>query len=332
MQEGGGNAAPERAIVARDLVKTYRGGVRALDGISFEVPAGTVFSLLGANGAGKSTTVKILATLSSPDSGQGFVAGCDIVREPERVRRVIGYVSQKSAVDLEATGRENLTLQAQIFGLRGQKLRRRVDGLLEQFHLEDAARRTVRTFSGGMQRKLDVAMGIVHQPKVLFLDEPTTGLDPQSRAEMWREITRLSAEEGLGVLLTTHYLEEADALAQRIAIVDRGRIVAEGSPDKLKSELRGDAIQIGLRARTEEPQVRAALGDLSEELRDLMFDGRTLRARVDSGARALPAVLSALEGGGVAVASATVSRPSLDDVYLQHTGRVFTEEEKGVTP
>ncbi len=210
-------------IAVRDLVKTYPGGIRALDGLGFEVEPGTIFGLLGPNGAGKSTTVKILTTLSRPDSGTASVDGIDVLRQPELVRRSIGCVGQRSAVDLTATGRENLALQARVYGLQGRGLRSRVDELLQRFGLAEAADRVSTTWSGGMRRKLDVAMGLVHRPRVLFLDEPTTGLDPEARAELWAEVQHLTESEGLTILLTTHYLEEADRLARRLAIVDRGR-------------------------------------------------------------------------------------------------------------
>lgn len=317
------------AIEARDLVKTYAGGVRALNGLSFTVEAGTVFGLLGPNGAGKSTTVKILTTLSRPDSGDAKVAGFDVLREPDRVRRAIGVVAQKSGVDLEATGRENLTLQGQIYGMRGATLKQRVSGLLARFGLADAADRVTRTYSGGMQRKLDVAMGLIHHPQVLFLDEPTTGLDPEARADMWQEIQRLSGEEGLTILLTTHYLDEADRLAQRMAIVDHGTVAVEGTPDQLKGELLGDAIYVELAEPAPEAQVRTALARL-EGIHEIVLQGRSLRTRVDRGATALPGVLAALDAAGVNVAAATVSRPSLDDVYLRYVGRAFeTENGRG---
>jgi ABC-2 type transport system ATP-binding protein len=237
----------------------------------------------------------------------------------------IGCVAQRSGVDPEATGRENLTLQAQLYGLRGAALRERVDELLARFDLLEAGDRIARTYSGGMQRKLDIAMGLVHRPQVLFLDEPTTGLDPEARVDMWHEIERLAAE-GLTVLLTTHYLEEADRLAAHVAIVDRGRIVVEGSPEALKGELLGDAIQIEL---AEAGADGAATGALSgvHGVREVALDGRLLRARADSGATAVPAALAALDAAGVAVTSVTVARPSLDDVYLRHTGRTFSEED-----
>jgi ABC-2 type transport system ATP-binding protein len=314
----------DSAIEARGLVKTYPKGARALDGIDLDVGAGTIFGLLGPNGAGKSTTVKILTTLTLPDEGTATVAGNDVVREPERVRLAIGVVGQRSGVDPEATGRENLLLQGDLYGLPRREVRTRTAELLERFSLTDVARRLVRTYSGGMQRKLDIALGLMHRPDVLFLDEPTTGLDPEARAEMWEEIARLTDEEGVTVLLTTHYLEEADRLASQLAIVDRGRIVASGSPDELKRELRGDTLLFELDGLID--GVAATLSQIAG-VREPMLDGRFLRARADEGARALPAVLAALEAAGVAVAAASVARPTLDDVYLRHAGRTFGAAE-----
>jgi len=317
----------DKAIVAQGLVKTYPKGVRALDGVGFEVAAGSVFGLVGPNGAGKSTTVKILTTLSRPDEGQATVAGIDVLRRPDAVRRAIGCVAQKSGVDVHASGRENLLLQGRLYNMGGRELDQRVDIMLERFGLVDAARRVTSTYSGGMQRKLDVAMGLVHSPEVLFLDEPTTGLDPEARADMWTEIERLAGEEGLTILLTTHYLEEADRLARRVAIVDQGKIVAQGSPEELKSELRGDAVHIELAAVETNGRVAAALADLGD-VRDVVVEhGRLLHARADNGARAVPVMLQALEAHGVPVASVTVARPSLDDVYLKYTGRRFEEAD-----
>jgi ABC-2 type transport system ATP-binding protein len=309
------------AIEADGLVKTYPGDVKALDGLSLAVSAGTIFGLLGPNGAGKSTTVRILTTLSLADAGTALVAGHDVVRDAAMVRRAIGCVGQRSGVDRDATGRENLILQGQIHGLRGAVLSARADELLEQFGLTEPADRFVRTYSGGMQRRLDIAMALVHRPSVLFLDEPTTGLDPEVRTDMWREIERLKRDEGLTILLTTHYLEEADRLASQLVIVDRGHVVASGSPEQLKSELRGDAISLEL-GFCANGAVEAALLPLLG-IRELVIEGTSIRARADEGARAVPAVLAALEARGVDVASVTVARPSLDDVYLRHTGRSF---------
>jgi ABC-2 type transport system ATP-binding protein len=319
------------AIEAEGLIKTYPGDVRALNGVSFSVSAGTIFGLLGPNGAGKSTTVKILTTLAAADSGSARVAGLDVAREPVAVRRAIGVVGQKNAVDGAATGRENLLLQGRLYGLSGRDLRARVDDLLERFTLADAADRFVRGYSGGMQRRLDVALGLVARPQVLFLDEPTTGLDPEVRVAMWEEISTLAREEGLTILLTTHYLEEADQLASQLAIVDRGEIVAEGSPEQLKAELRGDAINVELDADGAGSAVEAALARV-DGVREVVLEGRMLRARADQGARAVPAVLAALETEGVPVAAVTVARASLDDVYLRHTGRTFSAAEDTSEP
>ena len=315
------------AVRADGLVKRYPGDVKALDGLSFSVAAGTVFGLLGPNGAGKSTTVKVLTTLSRPDEGAAVVAGIDVLRDPEHVRRVIGTVGQAIAVDPDASGRENLELAGRIHGLGGRALRMRVDELLAHFGLTEAADRMARTYSGGMRRKLDVATGLIHRPQILFLDEPTTGLDPEARAELWTEIGRLTREDGLTILLTTHYLDEADRLASQIAIVDRGRVVATGSPEELKAELRGDAIVVELSDAGADSQAVDAISRVPG-IGESLVDGRSLRARAERGAAAVPAVLSALEGAGIGVASVTVSRPSLDDVYLRHTGRAFRQTEE----
>jgi ABC-2 type transport system ATP-binding protein len=324
-----GESPREVAIEAVDLVKTYPNDIRALDGISLAVEAGTIFGLLGPNGAGKSTTVKILTTLSRADSGRAAVMGIDVDRQPDRVRRMIGLVGQHGAVDSEATGRENLVLQGRLYGMSGASLKRRVDELLDRFGLAEAADRIVKTWSGGMQRKLDVASGLVHQPRVLFLDEPTTGLDPEARADLWAEVLRLS-DEGLTILLTTHYLEEADRLAGQVAIIDRGRIVARGTPEALKSELRGDAIVVELSDSVRNGHAAAVL-ELLDGVHEPSIAGRTLRARADDGARSVPAVLAALDAAGVGVASVTVARPSLDDVYLRHTGRAYRPENQEAT-
>jgi ABC-2 type transport system ATP-binding protein len=316
----------QAAIEAHGLVKTYPKEVTALDGLTFSAQHGTVFALLGPNGAGKSTAVKILTTLTQPDSGRATVAGVDVVAHADQVRRTIGVVSQDSGVDIQATGRENVRLQGQVYGMRGDELERRIDDLLGRLGLADAADRITRGYSGGMQRRLDVAMALVHDPQVLFLDEPTTGLDPEVRAVMWDEISTLSGDHGKTVLLTTHYLEEADRLAAMIAIVDKGKVVAEGTPDELKRELRGDAIQVELAAEAN-GVVTAALERLTE-VREVVIDGRALRARADDGGRAIPAVLQALESHGIVASSVTVARPSLDDVYLRHTGRTFAAAEE----
>jgi ABC-2 type transport system ATP-binding protein len=314
-----------QAIEASSLMKTYPGGVRALDGVSFAVEGGSIFGLLGPNGAGKSTTVKILTTLSRADSGEARVAGLHVARHPEQVRRSIGVVAQRPGLDPDATGRENLEMQAEIYGLVGAARRERVEQLLDRFGLADAAGRLARTYSGGMQRRLDVALGLVHRPRVLFLDEPTSELDPEARVELWREIERLAREEEMTILLTTHYLEEADRLATRLAIIDRGRVVAEGTPDQLKSELRGDTVQVEL-VESANGHASAALSGVSG-VSELTFEGRLLWARAADGAAAVPRLITALEREGMRVASATIARPSLDDVYLRHAGRSLQQPD-----
>ena len=313
------------AIVAEGLAKRY-GDVQALDGVSFRVTAGEIFGLLGPNGAGKSTTVKVLTTLTTPDSGSAAVAGHDVVRQPNEVRRSIGYVPQSSGVDRDATGRENLMLQGRVQGMSGRRLGARVQHLLELLGLADAADRVVRGYSGGMKRRLDVALGLVHSPSVLFLDEPTTGLDPEARSAMWEELAVLAREELLTILLTTHYLEEADALTHRLAIVSRGRVVVQGTAEELKRGLEGEAVVVELAdgAVGDAASVVRALADVHE----VSADGRLLRSRVGNGARAVPMILAALDQRGIPVESVTMHRPSLDDVYLHYTGRDFRAEDE----
>jgi ABC-2 type transport system ATP-binding protein len=310
-------------VVAQDLVKTYP-GVRALDGLTITIAPGEVFGLLGPNGAGKSTAIKILTTLARPDSGTATVAGHDVLRHPNRVRRAIGVVAQLSGTDPNASGRDNLVLQGRLYGMSGASARRRAVELLTHFELTEAAGRAVKTYSGGMQRRLDIALGLMHRPKVLFLDEPTTGLDPEARAALWHEITRLSRQDGLTVLLTTHYLDEADHLADRLAIVDSGRVVVTGTPDGLKGELRGDGVHVEMAEAGDASHALTALDGL-RGVREATLDGRRLSARADDGAAAVPGVLAALERAGTRVATITVTRPSLDDVYLRHVGHRILE-------
>jgi ABC-2 type transport system ATP-binding protein len=290
-----------------------------------------VFGLLGPNGAGKTTAVKVLTTLTRPDGGSARVAGIDVLADPKRVRRAIGVVGQKTGSGPESTGRENLELQGRLYGIRGGEVRRRADELLRRFGLADAADRVVKTYSGGMVRRLDIAMGLIHRPQVLFLDEPTTGLDPEVRAAMWNEIRRLRSEAGLTILLTTHYLEEADQLADHLVIVDRGTVVAEGTPDELKAELEGDTVHVELATPQPNGRAQGALERLAQ-IRELRIAERQLHATVEDGAAALPAILGALSQAGVDVATATIARPSLDDVYLRYAGRSFAEAERATEP
>ena len=318
------------AIAVQGLCKEYPHGVEALRGISFDVRPGEVFALLGPNGAGKSTTVRILTTLAAASAGRAEVAGFDVAGAPDEVRRRIGYVAQTSGGDVYATGRENVELQGRFYGLARGEARRRAGELLEAFQLTAAADRLVRTYSGGMKRRLDVAIGLVHRPRILFLDEPTAGLDPESRAALWREVGRLS-QGGLTILLTTHYLEEADRLAQRVGILDRGALVAAGTPDALKSSLRGDRVRI---VPVDATRVEESARHLQElpGVASVLIEGAALSARVEHGARSIPALVGSLERHGVAVAEVAASRPSLDDVYLQVTGHSFPGDEPGAAP
>lgn len=324
------------AIVARDLVKVYAGrgrkpAVRALDGLTFEVPAGRVFGLLGPNGAGKSTTTKILTTLSRPTEGTARVAEFDVAREPNAVRSAIGYVSQGSSTDPLLTAVENLVIAARLRGANGVDARDRATRLLDEFGLAEASRRPVSTFSGGMRRRLDVAAALVHRPRVLFLDEPTTGLDPEARAAMWAEIRRLSGEEALTVVLTTHYMEEADRLADELLLVNRGRAVVQGTPDALKAALHGDSVRVSL-IEPDAEAVRRAVASVSG-IRDVVVEASgvdgVLAARTDDASAAVGAVIAALDTAGIRFGQVSASHPTLDDVYLHFVGHTFGDPSTG---
>jgi ABC-2 type transport system ATP-binding protein len=315
----------QTAIEAVDVRKHYPPDVQALAGVSLAVEAGTIFGVLGPNGAGKSTLTRVLCSLTRPDSGSATVAGIDVLKHPVQVRRAIGVVGQKHGSDPNATGRENLELHGEFNGITGRDLNGRIASALERFELVDAADRLVRTYSGGMSRRLDIAMGLLNHPQVLFLDEPTTGLDPEARTQMWTYIERLAAEEQMTIWITTHYMDEADNLALQLAIVDRGRIVAQGSPDQLKRELSGDALHVELVEHGESGALAAL--ECVDGVGEVELDGRMLHARATDGGAALPAVLAALETRQVKVASVKVARPSLDDVYLRFAGRAFEQAE-----
>ncbi|QAY60444.1 ABC transporter ATP-binding protein [Microbacterium protaetiae] len=323
---------PENAITADDLVKVYPGRgrrpeVRALDGLSLAVPAGRVFGLLGPNGAGKSTTTKILTTLSRPTSGTARVDGHDVLREPDAGRAAIGYVSQGASTDPILTASENLQIAGRLRGLAAVDARRRAARLLDEFGLAEASRRPVSTFSGGMRRRLDVAAALVHRPRVLFLDEPTTGLDPEARAAMWGEIRRLSAEESLTVVLTTHYMEEADRLADALLLVNRGRAVVQGTPAELKAALHGDSLRVTL-IEPDAAAVRAAVSRVPG-LRGVVVEASgvdgLLAARTDDASAAVGAVIAALDAAGIRYGQVAASHPTLDDVYLHFVGHTFGE-------
>ena len=309
------------AIEAEGLVKTYRtrggGVVRALDGVDLEVEEGTVLGLLGPNGAGKTTTVRILATLLRPDAGRAVVSGIDVLRDPQAVRRTIGLSGQYAAVDENLTGRENLWMFGRLYGLAGAEARARAEALLERFDLTDAADRVAKTYSGGMRRRLDLASALIGRARVLFLDEPTTGLDPRSRLGMW-DVIRDQVREGTTLLLTTQYLEEADELADAIAVVDHGKIIARGTADELKSQVGGERIEVVVAERDDVARAVELLapdgsGTLDEHTRKL-----TIAA--DRGAEQLVEIVGRLGAADIAVADVALRRPTLDDVFLALTG------------
>jgi ABC-2 type transport system ATP-binding protein len=314
------------AIEAEGLVKTYksRGGgiVRALDGVDLDVAEGTVLGLLGPNGAGKTTTVRILATLLRPDSGRATIGGIDVLHDPQKVRRTIGLSGQYAAVDENLTGSENLWMFGRLYGLPTKEARTRAGELLTRFDLDDAADRVAKTYSGGMRRRLDLASALIGRPRVLFLDEPTTGLDPRSRLGMW-DVIRDQVREGTTLLLTTQYLEEADELADDIAVVDHGRIIARGTADELKAQVGGERIEVvvALRddiGRTEQLLAPGGGASIDEHTRKI-----TIAA--DRGAEQLVEVVGRLGDAGIAVADVALRRPTLDDVFLALTGHAAEE-------
>ena len=306
------------AIAAEGIVKRF-GDVVALDGVDLAVPAGTVLGLLGPNGAGKTTMVRILTTILAPDAGRASVLGADVVGEAGRVRASIGLAGQYAAVDENLTGRENLRMIGRLTHLSRPDSARRADELLERFGLGDAADRPVRTYSGGMRRRLDLSAALVHRPPVLFLDEPTTGLDIRSRADLWAVIAELVAD-GTTLLLTTQYLEEADRLADRIAVVDNGRVVAEGTASELKAGLGTTVVEIGFDDDADATRAAEALGRFPGSGSGAMREGTTVRLDVDDGPKVLIAVLSELDAVGLAPATVAVRDPSLDEVFLALTG------------
>jgi ABC-2 type transport system ATP-binding protein len=296
--------------------------VEAVRGVDLAVTEGEIFGFLGPNGAGKTTTLRMLATLILPDSGEATIAGADLLANPAEVRRRVGYVAQGGATWDEVTAREELTLQARMHGFSKAEAKRRAEAALGSFQLAEYGDRRCKTYSGGQRRRLDIALGVIHSPKVLFLDEPTAGLDPQSRAHMWEEVRRLRTE-GMTVFVTTHYLEEADALCDRIAIIDHGEIVAEGTPDELKREISGDVLAVTLNGFSAQAAELLSAQSYVNKLEVLEEAG--LRLYVDSGPTAIPLVLRALEGSGVELDAIVLHRPSLDDVFLTKTGRSLRE-------
>ena len=305
-------------IEVEGLVRDFKKGPRAVDGIDIVVEPGEVYGFLGPNGAGKSTTVLMLTTLLPPTSGTARVAGYDIVREGQYVRAAIGAALQEAALDPFLTGREHLNLQAALHGLPRTERKKRGDELLERVGLQEAADRRVRGYSGGMKRRLDLALALVHRPRILFLDEPTTGLDPQSRSALWSEVSRLARDEGVTVFLTTQYLEEADVLADRVGIIDRGKIVAEDTPEALKAEIGRPSVE----ATPIEPNERDAVARVLVRFGDeLPSQPETVAVRLDQGAGDLADVVRALDRENLRVRNLRLEEPSLNDVFLAKTGR-----------
>jgi ABC-2 type transport system ATP-binding protein len=296
--------------------------VEAVRGVDLDVTEGEIFGFLGPNGAGKTTTLRMLATLIPPDGGAATIAGADLLSDPAEVRRRIGYVAQGGSTWDDSTAREELVLQARLYGVHKADAQERAARVLEAFQLSEYADRKCKTYSGGQRRRVDIALGIIHEPKVVFLDEPTSGLDPQSRAHMWDEIRRLR-DEGMTVFITTHYLDEADALCDRISIMDHGEVVADGTPAALKRDISGDVVRVGLPASA--VSQAAELLDTEPYVTKLETQDDSLRLYVDEGATAIPLILRALDSGGVPLGSIELTRPSLDDVFLTKTGRSLRE-------
>jgi ABC-2 type transport system ATP-binding protein len=309
----------DNSIEAHGLVREFKKGPRAVDGIDLRVDSGEIYGFLGPNGAGKSTTVHMLTTLLPPTAGTARVAGFDVVKEGPQVRKAIGAALQEAALDPFLTGREHLRLQTAMHGITGEERRRRSDELLARVGLTEAADRKVKGYSGGMKRRLDLALALVHRPRILFLDEPTTGLDIQSRTALWAEVSRLAKEEGVTVFLTTQYLEEADVLADRVGIIDHGRIVAEGTPAQLKAEVATSTVE----AVPADPEARTALARVLERFGEPTsgFGSESVAVQLASSNGDLAEIVRALDAEGVHISHLQIHEPTLDDVFLAKTGR-----------
>jgi len=315
-----------KSVIAEELVKTYdKGKVRALDSLNLDVEEGTVLGVLGPNGAGKTTTVRILSTLLRPDSGRATVAGIDVIKHPEKVRELIGLSGQYAAVDEILTGYDNLVMFGQLYHLGKKNSVLRANELLEQFSLTEAAKRPIKTYSGGMRRRLDLAASLIVKPKVLFLDEPTTGLDPRGRQEMWGVIQEL-VKGGVTLLLTTQYLEEADQLADEIAVIDTGKVIARGTSDALKKQVGGERLEVVVETQhiAKTMEIVTAVSGMTPSLDEGL---RQISAPVSTGSAALFEVLKALDGAGIHALDVGLKRPSLDDVFLSLTGHTTDIQE-----
>lgn len=314
-----------RGIKVSGLTKIFSGGVKAIDGLNLEVNTGEILALLGPNGAGKTTTIRVLSTLSGFDDGEVEVAGFNVDTHPEKVRTAIGVVAQQTGVDYFLTGRENLELQGRLYRMKKSIIDARIQELATYFEIADALDRQVMTYSGGMRRKLDIATALIHGPKVLFLDEPTLGLDIKSRQNLWRYIEKLNKEQGLTILLTTHYLEEADHLSHRVAIINAGKIQIVDTPEALKNAIHGDAVILTF--GSEGPEVGALTYALHEQpqIRDVVWENDKLHLYVDNGGEAVPRIVHLAEEKGVSIKTLSLARPTLDDVFLKYTGSSLVE-------
>jgi ABC-2 type transport system ATP-binding protein len=319
-------------ITVDNLVEVYSDGTKAVDGISFRVREGEFFGFLGPNGAGKSTTIKILTTLLRKTSGSVTVAGHDLDREPEEIRKLIGVQSQETAVDGDLTGRENIVLQGHFQQLPNAELKGRVDELLKLVELEAAADKRARNYSGGMKKRLDLATALVHRPKLLFLDEPTTGLDPQSRAAIWAYLEKLNKEEGTTIFLTTQYMEEADRLCRQLSIIDHGKIIVSGSPVELKRQVGADSIKLSIvNCAKDKPSAKNILSSL-EGVTRVIDSEECLTVYAKNAGLIVPDIVRAFDNGGIRLSAVSFSSPTLDDIFLQHTGRSIRAEELVKSP
>ena len=314
-------------ISVKNLVEVYSDGTKAVDGISFDVTEGDFFGFLGPNGAGKSTTIKILTTLLRKTSGSVKIAGFDLDSAASNIRKIIGVQSQDTTVDGDLTGRENIELQGHFHQMKSENIKRRVNELLGLVGLEEAAEKRARNYSGGMKKRLDLATALVHKPKLLFLDEPTTGLDPQSRAAIWEYLQKLNKDEGITIFLTTQYLEEADKLCKRLSIIDSGKIVASGSPAELKREIGADSIRISLENCQKDSFRAKEIIKTMTDVTDIMESEECLIVYAKNAGLLIADIVRALDSSDIRLASVTFSSPSLDDVFMKHTGkRIRTEE------
>jgi ABC-2 type transport system ATP-binding protein len=315
----------DKAVIVENLIKKYPGDVLAVNDVSFTVEKGQIFGFLGPNGAGKSTTIKILTTLALPTTGRAEVGGYDVIHEAGHVRQIAGVALQDIGLDPLMKSKELLILQGQMFGRSRVQARQRANELLELVRLADAADRRVGAYSGGMRRRLDLALALVHEPEILFLDEPTTGLDPASRRDVWREVRRLNRELGMTIFLTTQYLEEADELAEVVAIIDQGKIAKQGSPARLKAEVGSESINLAFDSKETAATARSQLSDMVERIQ---IDRDMVRLYMGQAAEAIPAVVNRLQQARLNPISLTLTQPTLDDVFLQVTGQRLKEDDK----